>query len=401
MRLKCSCALENEGDVSGLTGAQLENLSDSRGGTQFLRPEDGSWDPNNPSDYYFVTTDRYDQVKDGVGATVGRSRLYRLHFTDITQPELGGTIEAVLDGTEAGNMFDNITVDTHGRVLLQEDVGGQAHNGKLWMYEIATDRLVLLAQHDPVRFGDLVDADNNQATPPVITPPTAPFNNDEESSGIIDVSSILGPGKYLLDIQAHYGIGGELVEGGQLVMMEVPVAPTVAAVQVNDGSDQRSMVNSVMVTLNGTVTAADIAAGAFSLTRDEDGAVINLLVQSVTNAGGQTQVVLTFSGSDIIGGSLADGHYTLTIDGSKIHDGLGQAADADGDGFAGGGRSDSFHRLFGDVNGDDQVDATEVAFSAHHMGARLGDADYLWYLDYEANGLISGRDQSQVAGRQN
>ena len=101
--------------MSGLTLAQLETLSDSKGGTQFLRPEDGQWDPNNPSDYYFVTTDRYDQVKDGVGTQVGRSRLYRLQFTDIGHPELGGTIEAALDGTEAGNMFDNMTVDRRGQ----------------------------------------------------------------------------------------------------------------------------------------------------------------------------------------------------------------------------------------------------------------------------------------------
>ena len=173
--------LENEGDVSGLTAAGLESLSDSKGGTQFLRPEDGHWDPNNPSDFYFVTTDRYDQVKDGVGAQVGRSRLYRLRFTDIAHPELGGTIECLLDGTEAGNMFDNITVDSQGRVLLQEDVGGQAHNGKIWLYDIASGALLELAHHDRARFGDIG------------VPATAPFNNDEESSGIVDVSHALAP----------------------------------------------------------------------------------------------------------------------------------------------------------------------------------------------------------------
>src|SRR5262245_20572341 len=204
--------LENDGDVSGLTAAQLETLSDSKGGTQFLRPEDGAWDPDHPSDFYFVTTDRYDQVKDGVGTQIGRSRLYQLHFTDISHPELGGTIKAVLDGTEAGNMFDNITVDHQGHVLLQEDVGNVAHLGKVWMYDIATDSLVLVAEHDPAKFGDLG------------VPATAPFNQDEESSGIIDVSSILGPGYYLADVQAHYAIAGELVEGGQLLVINTNAA---------------------------------------------------------------------------------------------------------------------------------------------------------------------------------
>lgn len=201
-------SLQNEGDVSGLTLGQLETLSDSKGGTQFLRPEDGQWDPNNPSDYYFVTTDRYDQVKDGVGTTVGRSRLYRLRFTDIAHPELGGTIEALLDGTEAGNMFDNMTIDSRGRVLIQEDVGSQEHLGKIWQYDISTDKLVEIAHHDPDRFAT--------GGPNFLT-------LDEESSGIIDVSSILGEGWFLLDVQAHYNVGdADLVEGGQLLALHIP-----------------------------------------------------------------------------------------------------------------------------------------------------------------------------------
>src|SRR5262245_11168440 len=208
-------ALQNEGDVSGLTFGGLEDLSNTKGATKFLRPEDGNWDPSNPRDYYFVTTDRLDTQKDGVGTQAGRSRLYRLRFTDISQPELGGAITCLLNGTEAGNMFDNITIDRHGRLLLQEDVGNAAHNGKIWMYEIATSNLVQLAKHDPSRFGDLT------------LPATAPYNQDEESSGIIDVSEILGPGAFLLDVQAHYTISGELVEGGQLLVMYVDIAPEI------------------------------------------------------------------------------------------------------------------------------------------------------------------------------
>jgi len=43
---------------------------------------------------------------------------------------------------------------------------------------------------------------------------------DEESSGVIDVSSILGPGSYLLDDQVHAALADpELVERGQLLLM--------------------------------------------------------------------------------------------------------------------------------------------------------------------------------------
>ena len=203
-------SLENLGDVSGLTQAGLETLSDTDHATQFLRPEDGNWDPSNPSDYYFVTTDRYDQVKDGVGTQVGRSRLYRLRFTDIAHPELGGTITCLLNGTEAGNMFDNITVSPRGSIFIQEDVGNQAHNGKIWRYSIAKGTLEMVARHDPARFGDI----GVGATPP--------FNQDEESSGIIQVYDILGEGWFLCDVQAHYNRDAELVEGGQLVAIHFP-----------------------------------------------------------------------------------------------------------------------------------------------------------------------------------
>lgn len=203
----------------GVTAAGTFTLAAS-GGTQFQRPEDGAWDPSHPEDFYFVTTDRLDQIRDG-GIQVGRSRLWRLHFTDIADPTPGGTIEMLLKGTEGGTMFDNIAIDRHGRIVLLEDVGNAPHNGKIWLYQIASGQLTMIAQHDPARFGDV----GREAT--------SPFNRDEESSGVIDVSDILGEGAFLLDVQSHYPINSsspngfsnpnELVEGGQLLLMRVPL----------------------------------------------------------------------------------------------------------------------------------------------------------------------------------
>lgn len=191
------------GDVSGLSGNDFESLSNSAGVSRFLRPEDGAWDPRpgHQNDYYFVTTDRYDQP-----GQAGRSRLYRVRFSDMNNPEAGGTITAVLDGTEGQQMMDNICIDTHGRILIQEDIGNNAALGKLWVYDIANDNLVQIAQHDPARFAP---GGTNFLT------------QDEESSGIIDAKDLLGDGWFVFDVQAHYGIPGELVEGGQLLAMYV------------------------------------------------------------------------------------------------------------------------------------------------------------------------------------
>jgi hypothetical protein len=191
--------LFDEGNVENVTGAQLQATSVANNVTGFQRPEDGAWDPNDANDFYFVTTASFSTA----------SRLWRLSFDDASQPELGGTIEMLLDGSEGQRMMDNMTIDLLGRIYLQEDPGGQAHLAKIWRYDIATDVLTLVAQHNPVFFD----------------PASASFlTNDEESSGIIDASNLLGPGWFLLDVQAHYGISGELVQGGQLLAMFDPAA---------------------------------------------------------------------------------------------------------------------------------------------------------------------------------
>src|SRR5262249_5260098 len=70
----------------------------STASTTFSRPEDGAWNPLNPKEYYFVTTDRLDTASDGVGTQVGQTRLWRLTFDDITNPDAGGKIDLLLDG---------------------------------------------------------------------------------------------------------------------------------------------------------------------------------------------------------------------------------------------------------------------------------------------------------------
>jgi len=193
--------------------------------TTFSRPEDGAWNPLNPNQFYFVTTDRLDQLSDGLGPQIGQTRLWRLTFDSIKHPDLGGQIDLLIDGRTVDgqkvNMFDNIAVNPrNGHVVLLEDVGGAPHNGKVWRYNPFRDELVQIAHHDRARFGDLT------------APATAPYTQDEETSGVIDVSSILGPGSYLLVDQAHYAINSttpngftnpdELVEGGQLLLMHIP-----------------------------------------------------------------------------------------------------------------------------------------------------------------------------------
>ena len=196
--------LADLGDVSAQTGAQIDASSVAAGVTNFLRPEDVCWDSAQPRRFYFVTTDRFNSA-----TQVGRSRLWRLTFDSFFQPQLGGTIEMLLDGTEGQQMFDNLTIDRHGNLLIQEDPGNQAYLAAVWHYDTHTDVLTKIAQHDASRF---------------VTGAANFLTQDEESSGVIDASGILGDGWFLLNVQAHYATDSELVEGGQLLALYNPAS---------------------------------------------------------------------------------------------------------------------------------------------------------------------------------
>lgn len=189
--------LESLGDIRDVSGDSINKLSNSKGVTNFLRPEDGAWDPKSPNDFYFATTN---------GPTAN-SRLWRLRFQDIANPELGGTVSAVLEGSEGQRMLDNLTIDNYGHVLLVEDMGSDAHVGKTWQYTLATDELKLIASHDTTRF---------------MTGGSRFLTINEEASGILDVESILGPGYFIVVDQAHYAIPSPIVEGGQLLTLFNP-----------------------------------------------------------------------------------------------------------------------------------------------------------------------------------
>ena len=150
---------------------------------------------------------------------------------------------------------------------------------------------------------------------------------------------------------------------------------------INDGNAQRSMIDSLTVTFNQPVT---FSTGAFTLV-NQSGASIG--VRAIArNIGGKTVVVVEFNGATIIGGSLADGHYTFTINSALVHL-------LSGGSYNGGvNQTFQFFRMFGDVNGDGKVNATDlVAFNAA-MRSKEGSAQYVWYLDYDGNCQIDATD---------
>jgi hypothetical protein len=190
------------GDVSAKSGATLQSESATAGVSEMARPEDSSWDPSDSSSLYVATTNAFDKA----------TRLWHFDFADASDVTKGGTATVAVQGpattsTTAGpHMFDNITVNSRGQVLLQEDPGNSAYLAGIWQYEPANGAVKRIAQHDSSRF---------------VTGGSQFVTVDEESSGIIPVP-FLGAGAYLFDVQAHKASSDtELVEGGQLVLLKV------------------------------------------------------------------------------------------------------------------------------------------------------------------------------------
>lgn len=219
-------------NITSGTRFNLVAFGATANGTQFSRPEDGAWDPTNPRDFYFVTTDRLDNsTSTGFNQTIGASgpanqrgmsRLWRLRFDSITNPLLGGVVDLVIDGSKGNqkvNMLDNMCVGGDGMLYLTEDPGNSTYLGKTWAYDPATDTLVQLLKFDPARWGELAV---QGGTPGAVTP----YTNDKEISGVIDVTSMFPHAAdervLLINAQDHNNNPAvatpSSVEGGQLLL---------------------------------------------------------------------------------------------------------------------------------------------------------------------------------------
>ena len=181
-------------------------------GTTFARIEDGNWDPKNQNVFYFITTaSNKDPVATAENpAEPGISRdgggLWRLTFKDAQNPLEGATLEMLLNGGEAPylSMPDNMTITDNGVVVIQEDPGNNAHVARVMAYRISDGKLATLAKFDSQYF----TATGSKY-----------MTIDEESSGVIDVTSLLAKAgdtnTYLmLNAQVHTYSGVTTVDSG-------------------------------------------------------------------------------------------------------------------------------------------------------------------------------------------
>jgi hypothetical protein len=189
--------------------------SEKAGYFWFSRPEDGTYDANDPTAVYFNVTGWPGYIDNGTGKPYNaRGRLYRMQL-DMADPTRVTELKVLLDGDAGDDILnpDNIAASpTH--LMLQEDIIEQ-HQGtrpaRVMAYELATGKTAPVAE--------LAHRDYAGRTLPGDKP------GRWESSGIINVSDLLGADTWLLDVMPHgYGVPqfGGTGEAGQLLAMKVP-----------------------------------------------------------------------------------------------------------------------------------------------------------------------------------
>ncbi len=227
--------------------AALESASDAAQAFEFIRIEDIAYDRNTPNVVYLADSGR---ASNALGSSTAprpfaskNGRIWKM-VLDPADPTNVLELSILIDGDTmnlgdlgAIHQPDNLET-TKSSLLITEDPStankypvGTGTTARIWRHALATGVTSVVARVDQSADEGPTDKD----------PASAPASWGEwESSGIVDVSSVFGPGSFLVDVQAHslfveIGDGPDLKtpagpdwlnkrEGGQLLLIRIPGA---------------------------------------------------------------------------------------------------------------------------------------------------------------------------------
>jgi hypothetical protein len=238
----------------GIDGPQwvLEHWGDTQPQRvfQFVRVEDVAYDRTTPNVVYVVDSGRGATSAGGNAFTSSNGRVWKL-VLDRNDPTKVTSFSILIEGDDAPvkaaneiHQPDNLE-STANSLLLQEDPGSSqqfpvgsdvpgspnfdpaATTARVWQYDLATGTKRVVAKVNQSADETSIDVDAN---------PNKGALGAWESSGIVDASSVFGPGAFLLDVQAGTLVIDEEVrvegtdtltyqrDGGQLGLLRIPGA---------------------------------------------------------------------------------------------------------------------------------------------------------------------------------
>jgi autotransporter-associated beta strand protein len=263
----------------------------------------------------------------------------------------------------------------------------------------ATVRLTATAGNKyTVRVASRLDSgDRNTAGPAANFDPTQPYawKLVDGSHPNTTTTGAFDPNQFLIDksgfANTHAGtFAVEQRDGGKnlyLVYTPVPVSQ-VAGVLINgtaipSASLTTSRITSLTVSFNTNVAvdpgAFSITNGTTTLTSSAGGGLL------VGVAGNVVTITFDSSVSGVEFGSLSDGIWALTTDLTKVRN---------GNNVAGTGTTVTNHirRLFGDIDGNGQVNGQDAGFFDRAFGSITGQPAFIAGFDWNEDGQINGQD---------
>lgn len=176
------------------------------------------------------------------------------------------------------------------------------------------------------------------------------------------------------------------VEGVMAQRYAKPPVPS-ATLTINEGQVQRSAILSFTLTFN---TLMNIAPGGVTLTGPAGD--VTLIPDFSASTTPQTTVRYTFAGNGVTPGGLVDGHYTITINSALVTNYDNEGYDGDGNGLPGPDAVFTFHRLFGDADGNRVVEPIDIlAFRIAFLSSE-GSGSWNYAFDYDGNGTVDPND---------
>ena len=183
----------------------------------------------------------------------------------------------------------------------------------------------------------------------------------------------------------------------------------VEALQLNEGDSSRSQLTSVKVIFNQLVEHGPLGQ-AFEIRNLDLDVVVPVVVGEPADVDGRTEVELTFGSGDSVidrqgtgwsGNSLADGNYELRVRGGTVLSTVGlDTIRMLSDHWFGSDSeeivpADRFFRLFGDQDGDRDVDGQDYGRFGRALFTNSSSPFFNGYFDVEGDGDVDGQDYGQ------
>jgi surface-anchored protein len=357
--------------------------------TDGISADDAVWVPVGGHLHYswaFTKPGRY-EVTFGISArmagTVEESQPFTAHFI------VGSTGQLEFSAPEY-----RVTGGVPTATLTVQRVGG--HDGPLTVAYSATDGTAFDGVDYENATGVIAFADGQESA--IIAIPLLGTIPTEPRTFTITLSDP-GPNNlafYVADFEGRSLLGGQTNAD---VVIDA-AAPRLLSTIVNGNdsrlsnlpaefANQRSMVRGVQLTFDRPVT---LTADAIALVLHAGVGALpgsRMILNSTGTTTADAVWNVTFLGANVIGGSIADGEYDLTIDPAKVTDGFGVHLTAAPPAF-------TFYRLLGDADGNRTVNNLDIVYVRRRLGTTQAAGDYLWLFDSDWNGTVNNLDVVNV-----